>query len=58
MVEALKHIENFDTFRDLKTTSKDFKNYKKIVSENCIENLKHFHLYNMDIWKKLEYSGQ
>ncbi len=53
MVEALKHIENFITFKDLKVSCKDFRNYKKIVSENCIESLKHFYLYNLDIWKKV-----
>lgn len=53
MVEALNHIESFDTFNDLKTARKDFQNYKKIVRDNCIENLKRFNLYEMDMWKKL-----
>ena len=53
MVEAIKHIESFDTFKDLKVASKDFENYKKIVNDDCIENLKHFQLYTLDIWKKL-----
>jgi len=53
MVESLKHIENFDKFKDLKVPSKDFKSYKKLVSDNCIVDLKHFHLYNLNIWKKL-----
>lgn len=51
MVEALKHIESYDTFRDLKVAFKDFEYYKKIVSDNCIETLKHFQLYNIDTWK-------
>jgi len=51
MVEALKHIESFDTFKELKVACKDFENYKKIVSDNCIETLKHFHLYDINTWK-------
>ncbi len=51
MVEALKHIESYDTFRDIKVAFKDFEYYKKIVSDNCIETLKHFQLYNIDTWK-------
>ncbi len=51
MVEALKHIESYDTFKDLIVSSQDFENYKKIVSDNCIETLKHFHLYDIDTWK-------
>lgn len=51
MVEALKHIESYDTFKDLIVSSQDFENYKKIVSDNCIETLKHFHLYDIDAWK-------
>jgi hypothetical protein len=51
MVEALKHIESYDTFKDLIFASQDFENYKKIVSDNCIETFKHFHLYDIDTWK-------
>jgi hypothetical protein len=51
MVEALKHIESYDTFKDLIVASQDFENYKKLVSNNCIETLKHFHLYDIDTWK-------
>src|SRR5690606_4078658 len=53
MVEALKHIECFDTFKELKVACKDFEKYKKAVSDNCIDALKHFHLYNIDTWKKV-----
>lgn len=53
MVEALKHIESFDTFKDLKIANKEFKNYKNIVNNNCMANFKHFQLYNIDTWKKL-----
>jgi len=51
MVEALKHIEDLDTFKDLKVALKDLEHYKKIVSDNCLGCFKHFHLYNMDTWK-------
>lgn len=53
MVEALKHIESFDTFKDLKVACKDFESYKKIVGDNCLECFKHFHLYNLNTWKIL-----
>lgn len=53
MVESLKHIENIETFKDLTVACKDFSIYKKLVSDNCIENFKHFHLYDLNIWKKL-----
>ena len=53
MVEALKHIESFDLSKSLKIPFSDFQNYKKIVSDNCIETIKHFHLYDSEIWKKV-----
>jgi hypothetical protein len=37
MVEALKHIESFDTFKDLKVASKDFKNYKKSLTISVLK---------------------
>ena len=52
MVEALKHIENFDTFKDLKVNCK-IGDYKKIVNKSCINDLIDFNLYNLDIWKSL-----
>lgn len=51
MVEALKHIEHYETFSDLIVSCKDFENYKNIVSINCIDTLKHFHLYDLNSWK-------
>lgn len=51
MVEALQHIENFDTFKDL--TAICNKEYKKSVSMNCINDLKNIAFYNLDTWKKL-----
>ena len=53
MVEALKHIEDYDTFKDLKVTCKTNTKYKNTVSKFCIEQLKHFQFYDFDIWKKL-----
>lgn len=53
MVEALKHIEDYETFKDLKIGFKDFANYKKIVSDNCINDFKHFQLYDLNMWKKI-----
>ncbi len=52
MVEALKHIENFDTFKDLKINYK-VKDYKQIVNKNCIKDLIDFNVYNLDIWRQL-----
>lgn len=53
MVEALKHIESFDTFKDLKVAFDNFQEYKKVVNANCIKSLIDFNLYNLDIWKEL-----
>ncbi|WP_052910095.1 hypothetical protein [Riemerella anatipestifer] len=52
MVEALKHIKCFNTFEDLKVKHENFRNYKQLVSSECIDKLKHFHCYDKDIWKK------
>lgn len=53
MVEALKHIESFDTFKDLKVAFDKFQGYKKVVNANCIQYMIDFNLYNYDIWKEL-----
>lgn len=53
MVEALKHIESYETFRDLKVICKKNIGYKNLVSEKCIPSIKHFISYDLDIWKKL-----
>jgi len=53
MVEALKHVSNFDTFKDLKTAGSDFVNYKKIANANCINELIDFNYYELVTWKKL-----
>lgn len=51
MAEALKHIEDFDTFKDL--TAICGKEYKKTARKKCIDNLKNIASYDLDIWKKL-----
>lgn len=53
MVEALKHIESFDTFKDLKVVRTDFENYKKIVNKKCLKDLIDFNRYNFETWKAL-----
>ena len=53
MVESLKHIENYDDFEHLKVPCKTDIDYKKIVRENGLENLKLFIKYDEEIWKIL-----
>ena len=53
MVEALKHIEDFDKFEDRKVSFREFSVYKKIVSDTCLDTLKHFHLYDKNTWKSV-----
>lgn len=53
MVEALKHIENFDTFEELKVSCKRNVDYKRIVRQNGLKNLKHIINYNFQQWKVL-----
>ncbi len=53
MVEALKHFEDFDSFKDLKVLCKKNIKYKNIVSQSCLKELKHFQFYNLGIWRKL-----
>ncbi len=53
MVEALKHIVNFDSFKNLKIANEDFANYKKIVNANCINDLIDFNSYDFEVWRGL-----
>lgn len=53
MVEAIKHIESFDKFKNLKVAFDSFQGYKKVVNANCIKSLVDFNCYNLDIWKEL-----
>lgn len=52
MVEALKHIEDFDTFKDLKVNCK-IERYKQLVNTCCLKNLIDFNTYTSEIWKLL-----
>ncbi|MCZ2085772.1 MAG: hypothetical protein LC112_16000 [Flavobacteriales bacterium] len=53
MVEALKHISDYNTFKDSCVECKQKVNYKKIVSEEAINDLIDFTSYNQRIWKDL-----
>ena len=53
MVEALKHIENLDTFEELKVPCKENIDYKKIVRQNGLESLKQIIHYDFQKWKEL-----
>lgn len=53
MVEALKHIENFDTFEGLKVPCKRDIDYKKIVRQKGLESLKQIIHYDIQKWKEL-----
>jgi len=53
MVEALKHIENFETFEELKVPCKENIDYKKIVRQNGLDSLKHVTKYDVQKWKEL-----
>ncbi len=52
MVEALKHIADFDTFKDLKVNCK-IEKYKQLVNIQCISDFIDFNVYTLDIWKKI-----
>lgn len=53
MVEALKHVEDFDTFEELKVLCKENIDYKKVVRQNGLESLKHIVKYDNQNWKAL-----
>lgn len=53
MIEALKHIENFDTFEELKAPCKKNVDYKRVVRQNGLENLKHIIHYDFKKWRIL-----
>lgn len=53
MVESLKHISDYDSFKDLKVNCKENIKYKNLVSENCLKELVHFNKYSTETWKKL-----
>lgn len=53
MVESLKHISDYNTFKELRVKCKEKINYKKLVSENCMNQLQDFTKYKHEIWKEL-----
>ena len=53
MVESLKHICAFDTFKDLNVACKINISYKSMVNDTCIKELVHFKKYTIEIWKQL-----
>jgi len=53
MIESLKHIIDYDSFKTLKVECKKNINYKYLVSETCIVSLKNFTTYSKKTWKSL-----
>lgn len=53
MVEALKHICDYETFKDLTVDCKDNIGYKNIVHNTSLNELIQINNYNFDIWKSL-----
>jgi hypothetical protein len=53
MVEALKHISDYDNFKDSTIECKQNIKYKKVVSEEAIKELIDFTKYDFDIWNNL-----
>lgn len=53
MIESLKHISNYETFKNLKVKCKENIKYKKIVNDDCLGTLKNFTNYKYETWQKL-----
>src|SRR5690606_8204219 len=53
MVESLKHIMNFDDFKDSCVACKENIKYKNIVSAEALNQLIDFTKYDIEIWKTL-----
>lgn len=53
MAEALKHIENHETFRDLTVKCKQNINYKNLVPNVALKELMSYKKYDIDIWQKV-----
>ena len=53
MVESLKHIDDYQSFKNLTVKCKENIDYKKIVRNSCLKDLKHIIHYDLEIWKKL-----
>lgn len=53
MVEALKHICDYNTFKDLAVNCKENIGYKQIVAKDSIKEFINFNSYQFPIWKQL-----
>lgn len=53
MAEALKHICDYETFKDLTVKCKNNIGYKNIVANTAIKNLINVNGYDSEIWKEL-----
>lgn len=53
MVEALKHIEHFDHFKDLQVNCKRNISYKNLVHGRCLIALRNINKYDFETWKKV-----
>ncbi|MDH8701415.1 hypothetical protein M2138_000757 [Dysgonomonadaceae bacterium PH5-43] len=55
MVESLKHIDCYNSFKYLNVECKENINYKNLVHSTCMKELSNFTLYNTEVWKRLIY---
>jgi len=53
MIESLKHIEDYNSFKDLKVGCKVNIYYKRLVSQTCLKGIYNLTTYTHEIWKKL-----
>lgn len=53
MVEALKHVAEHDTFKNLEVRCKENIRYKNMVNEECRKELQQFSKYTFDVWARL-----
>jgi hypothetical protein len=53
MVEALKHICDYDTFKDLRVECKVNIAYKSVVHNSAIKELSNFNKYCLETWKQV-----
>ena len=53
MVEALKHIQSINDFKNTYVDCKKNINYKNLVSKNCLNQYIQFSKYNDTTWKEL-----
>jgi hypothetical protein len=51
MVEAIKHIIDFESFKDLTVNCKININYKNLVHNSCLKTLTNFSKYDLETWK-------